>query len=174
MNIKSCYLKGRAFSKKNLLKIDLADLPPNPQEFYLKAQDFFNSIFGDKLQIQVTNQETIKGLITFKGVQKISEGSVVYVSIIDISKQDASSVKIAESIYNNPKSFPIEFNVPFNRESINLHGLYTISVAIKEKNGLLRYISDTRTDIIDAYGKSKFKLISSESLEFLLLIFEFF
>ncbi len=140
--------------KTPFLKIDIADLPNNPENFYLKAQEFFNSIFGNVLQIEVTNEKIVQGLIHFIGEQKLADNVIVHVSVLDVSLMDAPSIKLAEAIYTNPTSFPIEFSIPLDARKFNPWGRYTLSVVIKEK-GQLRYISDTQTDVTDDNGKLK-------------------
>jgi uncharacterized lipoprotein YbaY len=144
--------------KTPFLKIDIADLPNNPENFYLKAQEFFNSIFGNVLQIEVTNEKIVQGLIHFIGEQKLADNIIVHVSVLDVSLMGAPSIKLAEAIYTNPTSFPIEFSISLDAKMLNPWGRYTLSVVIKEK-GQLRYISDTQTAVTDEIGKFKYIIL---------------
>lgn len=93
--------------------------------------------------------KTISGGITFvKGSQTISPGHTVFVTIEDVSIADAGSIKLAQSVYLNPKKFPLDFSVDIDSKLIKPYGSYSLSVRI-EKDGELRYISDTYTPVTD-------------------------
>lgn len=132
------------------LKVNSQDLSTDVKGVYGNIQAFFNSIFNNAVNLEIvdSSMKTISGRITHQGSQIISPGLVVYVSINDVSIADARSHKLAESIYTNKNKFPIDFSVQIDSKLIKSYGSYSLSVRI-EKDGELRYYSDTYTSVTD-------------------------
>jgi len=133
------------------IKINSQNLSNDVKGVYSNIQAFFNSMFNNAVNLEIVDngKKTVRGGITFNGgAQKIEPGHIVFVTIEDVSIMDTASVKLAQSVYLNPTSFPIDFSIDIDSKLIKQGRSYSLAVRI-EKNGVLRYISDTNTEITD-------------------------
>lgn len=131
------------------IEINVNDLPNDTQTLYNKIQDFFNTLFGNRIKLNINNpnEKSIEGLITYQGNPILNGEYKVIVRVEDVSRMDAASLILSESIYY-PNSFPIDFNVKVNENDIKPWFDYTLSVRI-EKNNLLSFISTSRNEILE-------------------------
>ena len=96
----------------------------------------------------------INGGISFNTKEPIPDGAVATIQILDVSLADAPAKKIAEAIIQNPKTFPINFEIQYDSKLLsNPHGDYVINARI-ETNGKLNFITDTKFSVFDHNTKS--------------------
>ena len=84
----------------------------------------------------------------------LEAGLVVKIQLLDVSLMDVPAKVLGEQVLRDPKAFPIPFAVPYDAKQVSKQSptyFYTIGVRI-EKDGQLRYISDTHIPVIA--GKS--------------------
>ena len=93
---------------------------------------------------------TIRGKVTCEERQDIPEGASATISVIDCSRMDVAAVTLGKVEIQNPKTFPIAYQVDYDDEPIKrmLSGSYAINVRIGTESKL-SFITDTRFSIVD-------------------------
>ena len=91
---------------------------------------------------------SVSGTITYRERIPLSPGAVVRVSLNDTSYADGPSELVAHRTITDPGQIPIDFRLPYPRETINSRNTYSISVRIEEADGRLAFINDTAYDVI--------------------------
>ena len=89
----------------------------------------------------------VSGTITYDGDPEIPAGAVLTVQLRDVSYQDASAPLIASQTIENPERFPIDFAVPYERDSIDSRATYGLQIRIT-LDGHLIYINDTAFEVL--------------------------
>jgi len=103
----------------------------------------------------------IAGAISFDTKEAIPDGAIAKIQLLDVSLADAPARKLAEVIIENPKKFPINFEIQYDSKAFSdPRGDYVINARI-ETNGQLNFITDTKFSVYNPNTKS-----ALDSIEF--------
>jgi len=84
----------------------------------------------------------VTGTLTSREPLALNTEAVVTVQLIDVSRQDAAAVVLAEQIITRAGQIPIPFELEYDPDSIKLTHRYAVQARIEE-GGKLRYRNDT-------------------------------
>ena len=90
----------------------------------------------------------VMGNVVGPGETELSEDSVVYVRLNDVSLADADAQLIAEQIITGEIQFPIPFTVTYNPREIIENHTYAIGVRIEDDSGILLFINPNILHVI--------------------------
>lgn len=93
----------------------------------------------------------ITGKITFKQKPAFPAGTVVEVSVLDVSRADAAATVLGKLTIKDPKTTPIPFAVEYDATQVRQGLMYALGVRISHKGALL-YINDTRISVLTNGG----------------------
>jgi putative lipoprotein len=92
----------------------------------------------------------ISGNITCNTTQDIPEGCIVLVQVSDTTRACAPAIPLGKKTIENPKKFPIQFEVEYDDSFLSNPMGYDYSISARiEQNGQLKFINDTRFIIMD-------------------------
>lgn len=95
-----------------------------------------------------TQDNVVSGTVTYRQRAALPNSAVLTVRLVDISRQDISSVAIAEQrIDLNGKQVPISFDLAYPPKSIEDRNTYAVRAEISN-NGRLLYTTDTVVPVI--------------------------
>lgn len=95
-----------------------------------------------------TQDNVISGTVTYRQRAALPNSAILTVRLLDISRQDISSVPIAEQqIDLNGKQVPISFDLVYPPKSIDDRNTYAVRAEISN-NGRLLYTTDTVVPVI--------------------------
>ncbi len=97
-------------------------------------------------------EASVSGTIDFDLDGNLPAGSVMEVTLADISKQDVASEVVSVIEITDPGTPPIEFAVPYDPADIHPAFTYSVQVRITSHAGRLLYINDTVHQVLtDGY-----------------------
>lgn len=95
----------------------------------------------------------VTGTVEFTGKPTFPAGTVVTISVLDVSLADAPAKVLGKITIKDPRKTPIPFSVEYDGAAIKKGHMYALGVRI-EANKKLLYINDTRISVI-TNGKVK-------------------
>lgn len=97
----------------------------------------------------------ISGKITCETKNDIASGAQAGIRVIDCGRMDAPSKTLGQQIINDPKSFPIHFEVEYDDSFVKaeqFHGQYALQCSIEHGDKLI-FVNDTRFNIVSDHSK---------------------
>jgi uncharacterized lipoprotein YbaY len=95
-----------------------------------------------------TMDNVVSGTVTYRQRSALPPGAALIVKIVDVSRQDASGMVIAEQrIDTSGKQVPIPFDLAYERSKIQERNRYALQAEIRDGNRLL-FITDTSYPVI--------------------------
>lgn len=88
---------------------------------------------------------------TGNSCQRIPDNSVLTISVLDTSRQDASAITLATKKITNLVAFPIAYQIEYDKAVLNSNnkfGQYSIRAEIRREN-MLYFTTDTQIGILD-------------------------
>ena len=110
----------------------------------------------------------ISGKITCETKNDIASGAQAEIRVIDCGRMDAPSITLGQQIINEPKSFPINFEIEYDDAFVKaeqFHGQYALQCTIQKDHQYL-FVNDSRINIVSDHSKRElsetkdFKVIS--------------
>ncbi len=89
----------------------------------------------------------ITGTVTYRERIALSEGAVLIVKLVDVSRADAPSITIGEYEIANPGQVPLSFEIEYDTAEIDDRFTYAVQARINEGESLA-FISDTAYHVI--------------------------
>jgi len=89
----------------------------------------------------------ITGTVTYRERIALSDGAVLIVKLVDVSRADAPSITIGEYEIANPGQVPLSFEIEYDPSEIDDRFTYAVQARINEGDDLA-FISDTRYSVI--------------------------
>ena len=91
---------------------------------------------------------TVTGTVTYRENTTLpAEGVVVTIKVEDISRADAPAITIGEQVIENPRQFPIPFEIKYDPNDIDERYTYAMRVRI-EVDGKLLFTNTSRYAVI--------------------------
>ena len=78
----------------------------------------------------------------------LTEGAMVTIQLLDISKQDVKANVITEEVIKNPGQFSINFDIQYNPDDIQPNNTYSLNVKVEDNDELL-FITDKTYPVIN-------------------------
>ena len=89
----------------------------------------------------------ITGTVTYRERIALSDGAVLIVKLVDVSRADAPSITIGEYEIANPGQVPLSFEIEYDLSEIDDRFTYAVQARINEGDDLA-FISDTAYHVI--------------------------
>ena len=105
----------------------------------------------------------LTGSVELKGEPDFEEGTVVKVTLADVSLQDAPAKVLGQQNITDAKNFPVKFAVDYDPATVREGAMIAVLVRIETK-GALRYITDTRHAVLTGDNPKKDVKISVKSI----------
>jgi uncharacterized lipoprotein YbaY len=91
----------------------------------------------------------VTGTVTYLERIALAPGSVVTVSLDDVSRADAPAINLGRQVITTTgQQVPIPFSIPYNPATIDPRFTYAVSARIDAPNGALLFITDMRYPVI--------------------------
>ena len=95
-----------------------------------------------------TMDNVVSGTVTYRQRSALPPGAVLTVRIVDVSRQDAAAIVIAQrQIETGGRQAPFSFDLAYDRNKISPRNQYAVQAEIRDQNRLL-FINDTRYPVI--------------------------
>lgn len=97
----------------------------------------------------------ISGKITCETKSGIANGAKASVRVIDCGRMDAPSITLGQQIIDDPKSFPLHFEVEYDDSFLKaegFHGQFALQCFVELGDKLL-FVNDTRFNIVSDHSK---------------------
>lgn len=95
-----------------------------------------------------TQDNVVSGTVTYRQRSALPATAVLTVKLVDVSRQDVSSVTVAERrIETAGKQVPFSFDMAYDRSKIVERNRYTVQAEIRD-SGRLLFITDTNYPVI--------------------------
>ncbi len=95
-----------------------------------------------------TMDNVVSGTVSYRQRSALPSGAVLLVKIVDVTRQDASAVVVAEQrIDTSGKQVPIPFDLAYDRTRVQERNRYAVQAEIRDGNRLL-FITDTSYPVI--------------------------
>ena len=90
----------------------------------------------------------VYGTIEWPAMVTPPPGSVLEVSLLDVSLQDAPAEFIVGQVILDPGEGPVDFYLEFDPEDIKPENIYAVEAALSDPRGTLMYINDVAYDVL--------------------------
>ena len=95
-----------------------------------------------------TQDNVVSGTVTYRQRSALPANAMLYVKIVDVSRQDTSAITVAEQRVDlNGKQVPYDFDLVYDRSKIQERNRYAVQAEIRDGNRLL-FITDTSYPVI--------------------------
>ena len=95
-----------------------------------------------------TQDNVVSGTVNYRQRSALPTGAILTVKIVDVSRQDASAIVVAEQrIDTAGKQVPISFDLAYDRSKIQERNRYAVQAEIRDGNRLL-FITETSYPVI--------------------------
>ena len=98
-------------------------------------------------QQSAAESAVITGTVTYRERIALPPESVIEISLLDVSRQDAKAILIAQRAFNPQSQVPIAFEIDYSPADIDERYTYVISVRISDQ-GRLMFINDTHAPVL--------------------------
>ena len=105
------------------------------------------------------SEPSVSGTISYRERISLSPGAMVTVRLHDTSYADGSSPLVAEQVISDPGRVPIEFRVPYSRDTIDPRNTYSVYARIDKSDGRLAFINDTAYDVITRGNPTRVNMV---------------
>jgi uncharacterized lipoprotein YbaY len=110
------------------------------------------------LLVSCAQPAVVKGTINTQEPVELPAGAIVNVQLQDTSRADAPAVVLGEQVIQNPKQFPIPFEVTYDPAQIDERYNYSMRVRI-EVEGKLSFINTTAHHVITRGNPTELEVI---------------
>jgi uncharacterized lipoprotein YbaY/heat shock protein HslJ len=116
-------------------------------------------------QEQEIDGGSVTGTINYRERIALSDEAVVEIKLVDVSRQDAKALVIAEKTLTRPGQVPISFELDYDPEAIDERMSYAIQVRIND-GGKLMFITDRHEPVLtrDAGRHVDLNLVRAQTL----------
>jgi uncharacterized lipoprotein YbaY len=110
------------------------------------------------LLMSCTQPTTVKGIINTQEQVELPAGAIVNVQLQDVSRADAPAIVLGEQVIQNPKQFPIPFEIAYDPAQIDERYIYSMRVRV-EVEGKLIFINTTAHHVITRGNPTELEVI---------------
>jgi putative lipoprotein len=135
-----------------------APLTPTAQRFdELRRDDtYWWGAFSLLTPEEIAQRRLVSGTVSYRQRVALPAGSVVEISVQDISRADAPARKLGtQRIVLRGQQVPIPFEVGVDPDMIEPGHLYSASARIYDPQGRLRFVSDTTYRVLTGPGEDR-------------------
>ncbi|HET6616881.1 MAG TPA: YbaY family lipoprotein [Gemmatimonadota bacterium] len=90
---------------------------------------------------------TVRGTVSYRERIAMPPGAVLEVSLVDVSRADASATVVGDVVLDNPGNVPVAFEIPYDASAIDQRRSYTVRARILV-DGQPRWVSATQNPVL--------------------------